>query len=246
MGQVYAPRKDNRMLIANSEPRAARHAEKIDMVLRYLVRENYSDFATLRRLFGFKNHRGLYDLLNKLVSIGALEKHVIGTLRLWQITHDGAAQVSEKPFNRCRLTSVLPLTLRQRLAMQNARLSFEALGATEWLNATDPLFPSAHRPRPDAVVTFPNGQQVAVEIDVTVKTQARYKVLMTHHLIARMGREWFGVFFVLPSECQRNAVRMMIESIKTVKISGHVHAMEKKYHDVFQYVTQEELLNISL
>jgi hypothetical protein len=234
------------MLIADSEPRAARHAEKIDILLRYLVRENYSDFATLRRLFGFKNHRGLYDLLNKLVSTGALEKHVIDTLRLWQITHDGAARVSDKPFNRCRLTTVSTLTLRQRLAMQNARLSFEALGATEWVNATEPQFPSAHRPRPDAVVTLKTGQRVAVEVDVTTKTQARYKVLMTHHLIARMDREWFAVFFVLPSEGQRNAVRMMIESIKTVRIDGHDHPMEKKYHDVFQYMTQEELRNLTL
>lgn len=234
------------MLIADSEPRAARHAEKIDILLRYLVRENFSDFATLRRLFGFKNHRGLYDLLNKLVTTGALEKHVIGTLRLWQITNDGAAQVSEKPFNRCRLSTVSMLTLRQRLAIQNARLSFEAKGATEWFNATEPQFPSSHKPRPDAVVTLPNGQRVAVEIDVTMKTQARYKVLMTHHLIARMEREWFAVVFVLPSDGQRNAVRMMIENIKTVKIAGHDYAMENKYYDVFQYFTQNELLNISL
>lgn len=62
------------MLIKNSGDRTARHQEKIELVVQFLSRERWSDFATINRLFGFKNHRGLYDLLNKLVTAGTLKK----------------------------------------------------------------------------------------------------------------------------------------------------------------------------
>ena len=110
------------MLIKNSADRTARHREKIEAVLGFLRREIYSDFATLSRLFGFKNHRGLYDLLNKLVAEGSLKKHRIGKLILWSITATGAARDGTRPrFRGDNLSATKNAYIVQKLAEQNAR-----------------------------------------------------------------------------------------------------------------------------
>lgn len=216
------------MLIKNSIDRTARHREKIDAVIGFLGREKYSDFPTINRLFGFKNHRGLYDLLNKLVDDGTLKKHIFGTFRLWSMASADLSKLSRE-------------TIRAKLAGQNARFSFEAIGAGSWTNATDIELPGVLKHRPTAVVTLPEGQRAALEIHASIRTMARYKELVKNHLLARKQQAWFTVFFICTGEQQRNAVRMLVHSIKNITFEGQKYPLEAKHFAIFRFITLGEI-----
>lgn len=215
------------MLIKDSAERTARHLEKREAVLRYLAREIWSDFATINRLFGFKNHRGLYDLLNKLVATGALKKHRVDRLILWSLSGKALSGLSVN-------------TLSTRLARQNARMSFEAMGAMDWQNSSSIVLPAALKYKPAAVMTL-GGQPVAVEIHTRLRTPKRYKELLKHHLLARKMQAWHTVFFVVPSVNQRNAIRVIVKNITDIIVDGVRYPLEPKHYAMFRYVTLEEL-----
>ena len=221
------------MLIKNSGDRAARHREKIATVLGFLGREKWSDFATINRLFGFKNHRGLYDLLNKLVTEGTLKKHRIDRLSLWSLATNEPITLS-------------PQTVQTKLAAQNARFSFEAMGAENWQNGAEVIMPVGLKHKPAALITMPDGLRVALEIHTRMRTQARYKELVKHHLLARKQQLWRTVFFVFSSAHQRNAGRLIINSIKNITIAGVKYPLEPVHHDTFRYVTLDELKDGSI
>lgn len=214
------------MLIRNSGDRAARHREKIATVLGFLGREKWSDFATINRLFGFKNHRGLYDLLNGLVAAGTLQKHRAGTFRLWSLAAGDLSRLSAD-------------SIRARLAGQNARFSFEAKGGTHWLSGDDITLPPGLTYRPAAVVTL-EGRPVAVDIQTRMKTRARYRELLRHHLLARQQQAWYRVFWVFSCAHQRNAVRLIVKNIGDVTIDGVKYPLEAKHRAIFTYVTLDE------
>jgi len=216
------------MLIRNSGDRAARHREKTDAVTGFLLREKYSDFPTINRLFGFKNHRGLYDLLNKLVDEGTLKKHIFGSFRLWSIAGNDLSRLS-------------PETIKAKLAGQNARFSFEATGASHWTDSADIVLPDELKHRPTAIVTLPDGQRAALEIHTSIKTMARYKELVKNHLVARKQQAWLTVFFICPNEQQRNAVRMLVHSTENITIDGRQYTVEAKHFTIFRFITLSEI-----
>lgn len=230
------------MLIKNSHDRAARHQDKIDTVLRYLARESYSDFLTLNRLFGFKNHRGLYDLLNKLVTMGALKKQRLDALSLWRITAVGYALAHrERPRSQTALSTLHPHTRRKHLATQNVRLSFEAKGVTDWQPTAASAYQHTFLYRPDALMTLPNGTRAAVEIDITMKTHGRYQDIVKHHLMACAQGIWTKVYWVLPSNALRNAVKMQVQSITSLTINARRYPLDASHYAVFRWVTLDEL-----
>ncbi len=85
------------MLIYDYSERRARNHEKIRILLNFLKQDTYSSFKNLMLLFDFKNHKPLYLLLAKAISMGLVQKHEINTrmvkISLWGITNDGLAVV---------------------------------------------------------------------------------------------------------------------------------------------------------
>lgn len=85
------------MLLATHGERRERHHEKIRTLLNFLKEETYSDYQTLNFLFGFKHHKSLYDLLEKVTKMGLIQKHLFESrsakISLWGITNDGLAVV---------------------------------------------------------------------------------------------------------------------------------------------------------
>ncbi|ELK3374362.1 hypothetical protein RU308_004612 [Salmonella enterica] len=216
-----------KMLIRDSGERAARHQEKIETVLQYLGREKWSDFATLNRLFGFKNHRVMYDLLNKITSAGALTKHRAGKTSLWSITTEDLSQLSER-------------TIRSGIARQNARISFEEMGATEWKPGREITVPSPMTHKPTALVRM-NDRRIAVEVHAAMRTQLRYRQLVTQHLFARGLEQWDRAVFVCANEHLRNAIQMTVNNLEYVTENGIRRALEPRHYDFFRFVTLDGL-----
>ena len=244
------------MLLTSAVERRDRNHEKIRILLNFLKEETYSDFSRLMMLFGFKDHKSLYTLLNKVTQMGLIQKHVIEShtmkLAIWGITSDGLAVVLTPEdetlparFEPYRLTG---WTLDHHLDNQLARLILEKKGANNWLNGDRQNFLSRYKTkhRPDGLITLPGGKTVAIETERRLKTKARYQSIMASHLLARTEKHWTYVFYIVPDEQKKRALMMHFDSVKHVIINGQPFTLEEKHRSIFRYYTLNELKNIDI
>lgn len=121
-------------------------------------------------------------------------------------------------------------------------------GASNWINGDRSGFLNQYssKHRPDGLITLPDGRQIAIETERSIKTKARYQSIMTSHLTARTNRHWFYVFYVTPDETKKRALQVIFNSITHV-ISNNQHVpVEAKHRDVFRFYTLDELKNLEL
>ncbi|ESN40846.1 hypothetical protein L366_03261 [Klebsiella variicola] len=119
--------------------------QRMRALLYFLKEETYSDFRTLKRVVGYKgkHNHAMYNLLNKAVAMGLLNKHeypvLTGKKSLWGITMQGLAMVVSVNDN------VFPAyfepgklknsTFEHRLLNQRVRIALEEKGGTAGLTA---------------------------------------------------------------------------------------------------------------
>lgn len=244
------------MLLNSAAARRDRNHEKIRILLHFLKEETYSDFSRLMMLFGFKDHKSFYTLINKVTKMGLIQKHVIEShtmkLAIWGITSDGLAVVLTPEdetlpprFEPSRLTG---WTLDHHLDNQLARLILEKKGATGWLNGDRQNFLSRYKikHRPDGLITLPGGKIVAIETERRLKTKARYQSIMASHLLARTEKHWTYVFYIVPDEQKKRALMMHFDSVKHVIINGQPVELEAKHRGIFRFYTLDELRHLDL
>ena len=244
------------MLLATNQERKERNNEKIRVLLNFLKEETYSDFQTLMMLFGFKSHKSLYSLLAKVGDMGLIQKHSMNLrtckITLWGITNDGLALdltpddvVFPPRFEPSKLTG---WTLEHHLDNQLVRLTLEKRGAINWINGDRSTFLSQYnvKHRPDGLITLPGGNVIAIETERRLKTKARYQSIMASHLIARTERHWIYVFYVVPDEQKKRALRVLFDSISHVIVKGQHITLEEKHRNVFRIHTLDELKNLDL
>ncbi|MEY0665299.1 MobC family replication-relaxation protein [Providencia rettgeri] len=244
------------MLIATQSERLKRNHEKIRILLQFLKEEIYSDFKTLMLLFEFKNHKSLYTLLDKVESMGLIQKHIfesrVSKMTLWGITNDGQTVVltpEDKVFPaRFEPSKITGWSLDHHLDNQLTRLILEKKGATNWINGDRSTFLSQFnvKHRPDGLITLPNGLIVAIETERRLKTKARYQSIMASHLLARTDLHWFYVFYVVPDEQKKQALKLIFDSVPHVIINNQPVTLGDKHRKVFRIYTLEELKKIEL
>lgn len=244
------------MLLTTNSERRERNHEKIRILLNFLKEETYSDFQTLQMLFGFKHHKSLYDLLDKVTKMGLIQKHILESraskIALWGITNDGIAvvlspedSVMPSRFEPYRITG---WSLDHHLDNQLVRLTLEKKGATSWINGDRSTFLSQFnvKHRPDGLISLPDGRVIAVETERRLKTKARYQSIMASHLVAISEKHWRYVFYVTPDEQKKRALNVIFNSISSVIVKNQHVTLEAKYRDVFRIYTTEELRTLEL
>ncbi len=87
---------------------------------------------------------------------------------------------------------------------------------------------------------------IAIETERRLKTKARYQSIMASHLIARTERHWIYVFYVVPDEQKKRALRVLFDSISHVIVKGQHITLEEKHRNVFRIHTLDELKNLDL
>lgn len=244
------------MLIATQSERLKRNHEKIRILLQFLKEEIYSDFKTLMFLFEFKSHSSLIRLLAKVESMGLIQKFVFESraskIALWGITNDGQTVVltpEDKVFPaRFEPSKITGWSLDHHLDNQLTRLILEKKGATNWINGDRSTFLSQFnvKHRPDGLITLPNGLIVAIETERRLKTKARYQSIMASHLLARTQSHWFYVFYVVPDEQKKQALKLIFDSVPHVMVNNQHVTLEEKHRNVFRIYTLEELKKIEL
>ncbi|KFX11783.1 MobC family replication-relaxation protein [Pectobacterium betavasculorum] len=243
------------MLISDYRERRARSHEKMRLLLTFLKEETYSDFKTLMLLFDFKNHKPLYLLLAKAISMGFIQKQTFCTrmvkISLWGITNDGLAAVVTPDDGfpaRFEPSKVTGWTLMQRLDRQLARLLLEKKGAYGWISGADSTFRSRYKVyhRPAGVITLPDGTVIAVETERHLKTKARYQAIITQHLITRTQQLWMYVFYIVPDPQIKRAIERMFNSVTYAIVNHQRIPLETKHRNVFRVYTVEELKGVEL
>ncbi|HGF3272607.1 TPA: MobC family replication-relaxation protein [Salmonella enterica subsp. enterica serovar Newport] len=244
------------MLLATNSERRERNHEKIRILLNFLKEETYSDFQTLNMLFGFKHHKSLYDLLDKVTKMGLIQKHTLESraskIALWGITNDGIAvvltpedNVMPSRFEPYRITG---WSLDHHLDNQLVRLTLEKKGAVNWINGDRSTFLNQFnvKHRPDGLISLPDGRVIAVETERRIKTKARYQSIMASHLVAISDKHWRYVFYVTPDEQKKRALQVIFNSISSVIVKNQHLTLEAKHRDVFRIYTTEELRTLEL
>ncbi|KAB8306702.1 molybdopterin-guanine dinucleotide biosynthesis protein MobC [Erwinia endophytica] len=244
------------MLIASHSERRERNNEKIRILLNFLKEETYSDYQTLKLLFGFKHHKSLYDLLDKVTRMGLIQKHTLESraskIALWGITNDGLAvvlmpddKVMPARFEPSKITG---WSLDHHLDNQLVRLTLEQKGAANWINGDRSTFLNQFnvKHRPDGLMTLPNGTVIAVETERRLKTKARYQSIMASHLMARAEKHWIFVFYVVPDEQKKRALQVIFDSITHVIVKNQHVTLEEKHRNVFRIYTAEDLQKMEL
>lgn len=245
------------MLMTNHQERKGRNQEKIRLLLDFLKEETYSDFATLKQLFGYQGHaKALYRLLDKVEGMGLIQKHVyssrVGSLALWGITQDGIAVVinpDDRVFpSRFEPSKLKGWNLDHHLDNQLVHLTLEQKGATDWINGDRNTFLNQFKVkhRPDGLITLPNGRQIAIETERSLKTKARYQQIIQSHLAARTAESWFYVFYVLPDEQKKRALKLMFDTISHVMVNSQHVMLEAKHRRVFRFYTMDELKTLEI
>jgi len=253
--QIFSSLRIRASLKTSSE-RRARNNEKIRILLTFLKEETYSDFQTLQLLFGFKHHKSLYDLLDKVTKMGLIQKHTLESrankIALWGITNDGLAvvltpddKVMPSRFEAYRITG---WSLDHHLDNQLVRLTLEKKGAANWINGDRSTFLNQFnvKHRPDGLISLPDGRVIAVETERRLKTKARYQSIIASHLVAISDKQWRYVFYVTPDEQKKRAIKVIFDSISSVIVKNQHITLEAKHRDVFRIYTTEELKELEL
>ncbi|CNB46849.1 putative mobilization protein mobC [Yersinia intermedia] len=242
------------MLIHNVAERNEAAKRRIRTLLYFLKEETFSDFRTLKKVVGYKgkHNHAMYDLLNKAVAMGFLNKHeypvLTGKKSLWGITMQGLAMVvsaNDKVFPAYFEPGKLRhWTLEHRLLNQRVRIALEAKGGTGWLNGDRGEFIARYtgvRHRPDGIITLSSGAIVAVETERTMKTRARYISIINSHLAASDAGRWHYAMYVMPDDKTKESLVRLFGSIRTVMRNNVPVPFDAKNREMFLLRTIDEL-----
>lgn len=242
------------MLIHNVAERKAAAHRRILALLTFLRQETYSDFRTLKKVVGYKgrNNQAMYDLLNKAVATGVVNKHrypvLTGKKSLWGITMQGLAMAhdpDDKVFPGYFEPGKLKhRTLEHRLLNQRVRLALEEKGGTGWLNGDRGEFIARYPGllhRPDGIITLNSGAIVAVETERSMKTRARYISIINSHLAACNAGRWHYAMYVMPDDKTKASLTRLFDSIRTVTRNHVPVPFAAQNREMFLFRTLGEL-----
>lgn len=225
--------------------------DRIISLLNFLKEETYSDKSTIMHVINTKDRRHFYRFIDIFIKMGLIQKHVFdtptGKLSLWGITNDGLAMVIQPEDTifpaRFEPHTLTGWSMQHHLLNQRVRLILESKGATNWINGDRKNFLTQYdvKHRPDGLITLPDGQQIAIETERNIKTKARYQEIMKSHLVARKADKWMYVYYVLPDEQKKIALKKMFDGITFLTFSGRPISIEPSHREVFKFYTVDEL-----
>ncbi len=219
--------------------RQARRAFKRGRVLRYLRQEVWSTQELLQRVMGLRSRQAAHATLCQMERESLVRRHLIATplrrLTLWGITAHGQAFAfdpqTERPLEAVFEPAKLGLqNLEHALMVQEVRLRLEGKGWHDWINGDRlPALDNGDK-RPDALVIDSDGRRVAIEVERTMKTLKRYRVVLLACLKAIRSGKYDRVMWVCPSQEMAERLKAVILSIEWVPLDGKKLPIEPHRH----------------
>lgn len=219
--------------------RQERRTFKRDRVLRYLRQEVWSTQDLLQRVMGLQSRQAAHTTLCQLERECLIRRHIVTTplrkMTLWGITAHGQAIAfdpkTEQPLDAVFEPAKLGLqNLEHSLMVQLVRLRLEKMGWSDWINGDRlPALQKGDK-RPDALATDPDGKRVAIEVERTLKTLKRYRVVLLACLRAIKAGIYDRVIWVCPSWDMAERLEAVIRGIEWVPLDGKKLPIEPGRH----------------
>lgn len=170
--------------------------------------------------------------------------HVLG------ITSRGQQRIADiqgrKPRDRTFLPrSVGISSIPHRLDLQRLRIALTAAGAEDWWPGVAYRVPNRGDVVPDAVCKC-KGERLAIELERTIKSEARYAEVFGKHFTLIEAKKWGHVVYVCLTESDANRMRSLPSKIGSLffdRTAGETFKREverEQWVQHFTFLTREE------
>lgn len=239
----------NQKLLPPAE-RKARIAEKRRAILRLLREEIYTTREVVQELLNVAPTPAKMTLAamerDGLVKHQQVECPNGWRPHLWGITAEGQAMAfdeNELPIDRVFEPGRVGLTvLKHTISLQLARIRAEQAGWTNWLPGDRAGKWEKDQARPDVVVTAPDGEIYALEMELTIKTTKRYESVIFDRLRQIKTGNYSKVIWILEDAERAKRLEKIIKSITnfTREIDGvrrEININPDEHHSKFLFIS---------
>ena len=243
----------NQNLILDSTNRNNRKAEKQYLVLRFLRQHLWSTQLILQTVLKLQSRQAAHKSLCQMEQTGLVKSHIFnalgGKLTLWGITAHGQVVAfipeHEEPYSAYFEPSrISEQMMRHQLDLQMIRIKAEALGWTNWQDGDRLGHLENDAKRPDAIVLDESGLKVAIECERTFKTTKRYEQILLSYLRLLKNGVIKEVVWVSPSEDFSKRLKVLVTSIKKLKVAGQFIQIDPvKHHAHIHFCSYENWPN---
>lgn len=217
------------------EERQARAQAKKDTILAFLASgEVYTSVVVAAQVM-VASPSAAERTLTGLVRDGALkfESHMVGSrkMHLYGITPHGLALMDrfDRPYFQLGRTN--SAYIAHHLQTQRARLAAEEAGWTDWIPGKL-LYNQGLKKIPDAIVTSPSAERIAIEIENHVKSTKRLEEVVSAHLQSISKKLWREVHYLTPDGLATRVAKAF-ENVKSVPVNGDRIQLEQVHRDRF-------------
>lgn len=232
--------------------RQARAFEKEAAILDFLSTEIVSNVDVLSEHLRL-SLRTTNTTLSRLEALGMIRRERLSYERspvyILGITSRGQNRIAElkdrKPRGRTFLPRYVGLSsLPHRFDLQRLRVALTAAGATDWMPGVVFRTPSKGEIVPDAVCKR-GGFRLAIELERTLKTQARYEEIFAKHFRLVEGKNWDQIVYVCLTEADAQRMRGMPRKIGSLmldegKDKPKREVERERWERLFSFVSRDQ------
>jgi len=195
------------------EARLARQELNEKLILGFIAHHGFSTAQMLSDLLGYQQVQSVYKVLRRLVEKRFIRIHkmvFIGNLYL--LTPTGINQLSESvKIKNIKAHEIKPFSMEHRLAIQKCHIAMFK-NKIKWSSLTGKA--KKGEQKPDGIIWFcfdqPKETEVAIEIELTIKTQKRYKQIYREY----NNSKYRLILYVVPNETFKKRLETIFKIIK--------------------------------
>lgn len=228
-------------LILLPAARKKRQQEKQLAALRFLRQHLWSSQVILQQVLGLASRQAAHKTLTQMAHLGLIKSFVYsalgGNVTIWGITQNGQAtsfnpeteDVIKAYFEPSKLKEQ---TIRHHLDLQQLRIVAELNGWINWQDGDRLGGLGKDAKRPDAIAVNIDGQKVAIECERSFKSIKRYQQILLSYLKLIKSGEISSVVWVSPTQDFSSRLKVLIKSIKSLKIAGQTIQIDPAKHHI--------------
>jgi len=195
------------------EARLARQELNEKLILGFIAHHGFSTAQMLADLLGYQQVQSIYKVLRRLVEKRFIRIHkmvYVGSLYL--LTPTGINQLSESvKIKNIKAHEIKPFSMEHRLAIQKCHIAMFK-NKIRWSSLTGKT--KKGEQKPDGIIWFcfnePKKTEVAIEVELTVKTKKRYKQIYSEY----NNSKYKLIFYVVPNKTMKDRLNNIFKIIK--------------------------------
>lgn len=240
-------------LIRDKAERYQRNADNMQLVMQFLIQETYSTISNLMMLLNYQKRQPLDRLLAKLKCMGLVKKHELktpeGKLALWGVTDLGIGQylqIGDEDAQSFQPYRVKYSVVNHKMLLQQVRLNLEKNGWSNWQNGKSESFREKYKieHKPDAVMSIPSGEKIALEIALSLRAATRYRAIFKSHIEAKENKYWSAVFFIVQDEMVRKLLENRFDKIEYIRFNESKHPFDHYRSKLVRIFTFDEIATL--